>query len=74
MAANKKMTEAQTQEYTTKMQDAISELLGQIQNVLPPGYAITFVARHMTVSDAQLILSKDSDIEAVARLLLNAKN
>ena len=69
----RKMTEAEADEYLANMQQGIRKHLDGIQTLLPPGYAITFVARHVAIEDAQLILSKDPDIEAVANALLKAK-
>lgn len=47
--------------------------LASIEGQLPPGYKLTFIARHPRIPNAQMVVSDDNDLEAVAHELLTAK-
>lgn len=68
------MTDAEIDQYVKDMQRGVTVHLDAIQKLLPPGYIITFVARHPEATDAHMILSKDSNLEAVADCILQNKS
>lgn len=48
--------------------------LTSIERQLPPGYKLTLIARHPTIPNAQMVVTDDNDLEAVANELLSAKS
>lgn len=67
------MTDAEIDQYVEDMRKGIVVHLDAIQKLLPPGYLMTFVARHPDAPDAYMVLSKDDRLETVADIVLQNK-
>lgn len=48
-------------------------MLNRLNQLLPDGYKLTLIARHPNIPNAQMVVSDDTDLEAVANALLTAK-
>lgn len=69
----RKMTEAEAEIYMQELNQNVGALLNAIQKALPPKYIITLVARHPEIPEAQMIWTKDDNLEAVADAVLDNK-
>lgn len=69
----RKMSEAEIDAYLKEMHEGLSKHLDAMQQIVPPGYVLTFVARHPDVPGGHMILTKDADLEAVADCILDNK-
>jgi hypothetical protein len=67
---HRQMSDAELDNYLKEMHAKLTEHLDTMQGILPPGYLITFVARHPEVQGAEMILTKDANLEAVADAIL----
>lgn len=68
----RKMTDAEVERHLQEMNTQIAALLNAAQKVLPPKYQITLIARHTEIPEANMVWSKESDMEVVADALLKA--
>ena len=67
------MTDAEVDIYLREMHVKLGKKLDEIKEILPPGYTLTLIARHLELPGAQIILSNDKDFEAVSKALLDNK-
>lgn len=68
----RKMSKAEIDQHIAEMNTQIIALLAAAQKVLPPKYQITLVARHTEMPEANMVWSKETDMEAVADAVLKA--
>lgn len=68
----RKMTDAEVEQHIQEMNTQIAALLNAAQKVLPPKYMITLIARHPEIPEANMVWSKESDMEKVADAVLKA--
>lgn len=68
----RKMTKKEIDQHIAEMNTQIVALLAAAQKVLPPKYQITLIARHTEMPEANMVWSKESDMEAVADAVLKA--
>lgn len=54
------------------LQGEIEKHLEAIVEMLPDDYAVTLIARNTKIPNAQLVVTKETDIETVANELLGA--
>lgn len=67
---HREMSDTELDVYLKDMHAKLTKHLDDMQKILPPGYLITFVARHPQVIGAEMILTKDGNLEAVADAVL----
>lgn len=53
--------------------DEMSVALATIKRLLPEDYRLTLICRHLSMPNAQLILTEDLDLESAANALLQAE-
>lgn len=68
----RQMTDAEIEQHVQEMNTQIAALLNAAQKVLPPKYMITLVARHTEIPEANMVWSKEPDMEVVANAVLKA--
>ncbi len=68
----RKMTDVEVEQHIQEMNTQIAALLNAAQKVLPPKYQITLIARHTEIPEANMVWSKEPDMEVVADAILKA--
>lgn len=68
----RKMSEAEIEQHLQEMNTQVAAHLSAMQKILPPKYQITLVARHIEIPEANMVWSKETDMEVVADALLKA--
>lgn len=74
MAKNRKMSEAEIDDYISNIQNVMTSSLDAVKAIMPEGYHLTLVARLPGNTNADLIMSNDPDQKAVAEAVLNNGN
>lgn len=68
----RKMSKKEIDAHIAEMNTQIVALLAAAQKVLPPKYQLTLVARHTEMPEANMVWSKEQDMEVVADAILKA--
>ena len=74
MPKERKMTEAEIDDYLQNIQNVMQSSLDAVKAIMPEGYQLTLVARLPGNKNADLIMSNDTDPKAVAEAVLNNGN
>lgn len=67
------MSDEEIDQYLNGLYQQIAHSLANIQRILPDGYLITLICRNAITPGADIILTKDRNVEAAADALLSKK-